>query len=117
MRGAAVRRARRRRPPVGGWVPKRDISRLASLLPGLPPTQGLPGLLGTKVIAGSDAPVPIGGKKAIPPSPEAPLLFLDRETHSGDFSSCLARSGGLSPRRYGCRRRRIGCWECKRYTS
>ncbi len=67
-------------------------------LPGLPLTQGLPGLLGTKVIAGSDATVPIGEKKAIPHSSEPPLLFLDRETHADDFSSCLARCGALSPR-------------------
>jgi len=41
------------------------------------------------VIAGSDATVPIGEKKAIPHSPEPLLLFSDRETHADAFLLAL----------------------------
>jgi hypothetical protein len=37
MEGPTVPRSRRRRPLVGGWVPKRDRSRLGSLLPSVRP--------------------------------------------------------------------------------
>jgi len=72
-------------PRVGGWVPKRDSSRLGSLLPGFPPTQGLPEILRSNGTDRSEADAPREEKGTTRHPPEPPLPTRKGSKVSGAF--------------------------------